>query len=91
MDSIAIASTRPKLVNPLKRLSVARRADREVLARQQRASLIKHREVISAGVRVDANNDGQLWLVRHAVHGCPSCRESDGLVGKGGQNSDETP
>jgi len=39
-------------------------------------------------VRVDPANNKRL-LLRHAVHGCPSCPGSGGLVGKGGQNSDE--
>jgi hypothetical protein len=44
--------------------------------------------MVAVGVRVDAADDQRLFL-RHAVHGCPSCPGSGGLVGKGGQNSDE--
>jgi hypothetical protein len=50
--------------------------------------LIEHGRVMGVGVRVNAANNERVVL-RHAVHGCPSCPGSGGLVGKGGQNSDE--
>jgi len=50
--------------------------------------IIQRGEVMGVGVSVDTADDERLVL-RHAVHGCPSCPGSGGLVGKGGQNSDE--
>jgi len=73
---------------PVQRLGVSRRGSREALGGQQRSSLIERSEVMSIGVSVDTADDERL-LLRHAVHGCPSGPGSGGLVGKGGQNSDE--
>ena len=54
----------------------------------QPASLIERGDVMRVRVGVNAAND-ERPVLRHAVHGCPSCCGKGGLVGKGGQNSDE--
>jgi hypothetical protein len=79
---------RAETLKPLERLGVADRGGREARVAQQRASLVQSGEVMSIGVSVDSADDDRR-LLRHAVHGCPSCPGSGGLVGKGGQNSDE--
>jgi len=58
---------------PVERLRVAGGGGREALGGQQRPSLIERREVMGIGVSVDAADNQRLLLLRHAVHGCPSC------------------
>ena len=72
---------------PVEQLAVARRGRREALRREQRPALVERGRVMGVRVRVDPANY-QRVLLRHAVHAVLSVREG-GLVGKGGQNSDE--
>ena len=78
----------PERAQPRDQLLIARRGHIKLLGGQQHPARVQDRGMMSIGVRVDPADHDRGLILRHAVHSRPPVR-AGGLVGKGGQNSDE--